>query len=75
MADEVKHVGDIIFLNPHSRMSVTDALATSSRFNLNEVLVTGYDQDGCFVSISSSMKRKDVLWLLEQAKVILMEDV
>lgn len=59
---------DIIELGAHTRMSAEDALAHCHRqhHEYSDVIVIGYDaQDGSLLIRSSSMLRKDALWMLE----------
>lgn len=36
--------------------------------NLQDVLIAGYDADGCLLVRSSRMDRKDALWLAEKMR-------
>ena len=44
--------------------TVESTLETSKELGMTEILILGYDKDGDFVLKSSSMRRKDTLWLL-----------
>lgn len=56
---------DPVELGPHDNMTVEEAITYSSRRNLKEIIILGYDQNGTFVTISSGMSRKDALWLVK----------
>ena len=63
---------NLIILGPHTNMSVTDALQYAVNVNdkhpMREILICGYDDEGEFFTYSSSMTRKDSLWLTEILK-------
>ena len=42
-------------------------LETTKDLGMTEILILGYNKDGDFVLKTSSMQRKDTLWLLQVA--------
>lgn len=50
------------------RQALLSALEFANNDNLTDVLVVGYDGDGCLVVRSSRMDRRDALWMAEQLK-------
>ena len=44
--------------------TVESTLETSKELGMTEIVILGYDKDGDFVLKTSSMQRKDTLWLL-----------
>ena len=54
--------------------TVESTLETSKELDMTEIIVLGYDQDGDFVLKTSSMERKDILWLLHIAILNIMRD-
>jgi len=47
--------------------TVESTLETSKELGMTEIVVIGFDRDGDFVLKTSSMQRKDALWLLHVA--------
>ena len=45
--------------------TVESTLETSKELGMTEIVILGYDKDGDFVLKTSSMQRKDTLWLLQ----------
>jgi hypothetical protein len=50
------------------RQALLSALEFSDHDNLQDVLVVGYDAEGCLLVRSSRMDRKDALWLAEMLR-------
>lgn len=50
-------------------MDPNQALDSAKALDLKQVLVLGYLEDGTMCIRSSKMARKDVLWILESAKL------
>lgn len=61
----------VIELGPNQNMTPEQALGISLREKPEEVLILGYI-DGELYIRSSSMNNKDALWILEQAKILLL---
>jgi len=53
--------------------TVESTLETTKDLGMTEIVVLGYDKDGDFVLRTSSMQRKDTLWLLHVAIQNIME--
>jgi len=47
--------------------TVESTLETSKDLGMTEIVVVGFDKNGDFVLKTSSMQRKDTLWLLQVA--------
>lgn len=54
--------------------ALISALEFAKNDNLKDVLIVGYDGDGCLLVRSSRMDRKDALWLSEQLRCYALED-
>ena len=54
--------------------TVESTLETTKDLGMTEIVILGYDKDGDFVLKTSSMQRKDTLWLLQVAIKTTMED-
>jgi len=53
----------------HSRMTVEQAINSFKEAGFDSALIIGFNEDGDFIARSSFMSNKDVLWLLEVAKL------
>lgn len=51
------------------KLSVNQTLEHAKSYNLEDVLVLGFDADGELIELHSNMVKKDALWCLEQAKM------
>lgn len=62
-------MADILQLNPHDNMTVSECLHYCLRNadDLTDCIVIGYDADGELVVRSSHMSRKDALWAIMAA--------
>lgn len=58
-------------MTPHQALS--SALLFADNDNLKEVFVVGFDGDGDLLVRSSRMTRRDALWLIEQARLYILE--
>ena len=65
----------ILEMGPHSFMTVSELAAFLKRNagHFSDVMITGYDKDGNFISLSSSMSRKDALWIIKEAEKNVMD--
>jgi len=54
--------------------TVESTLETSKDLGMTEIVVLGFDRHGDFVLKTSSMQRKDTLWLLQVAIQNTMKD-
>lgn len=45
------------------------ALASAGQFQLREVIIIAYDEDGMLMVRSSKMDRKEALWLIKMAEL------
>lgn len=64
-------MAEVVELGPNQNMTPEQALGIAARENPEEVLILGYI-DGELYIRSSSMNNKDALWILEQAKILLL---
>lgn len=55
-----------------STLTVAQALDSAKQADLSDVLICGYDNQGCLFVRSSRMDRKDALWIAEQLKIYAM---
>lgn len=63
---------DIIELGAHERMKPEEVEALVEREGHQEMIVLFYDANGDFGLRSSGMSNKDALWLIEEAKLRIM---
>ncbi len=65
---------EIVDLGPHERMTVDEALASAAREPWENVLIIGFHvDDGSLVVRSSHMSREFALWIIEHAKLHIMD--
>jgi len=64
----------LIELSPHSFMTPNETLQKTLREGFTDVLVLGYDEDGELIIRSSAMKRHDALWMIEKAKLYILDE-
>lgn len=57
---------------PGSPMDVPTALEQAKAYDFQDVFIVGYDHEGSLQYVSSKMERKDVLYLLERMKLMLL---
>jgi hypothetical protein len=66
---------NVISLPASVNYTPEQALQSAIQFDqLQDVLIVGYDEDGCLLVRSSKMTRADALFLLEKAKQWAMEE-
>lgn len=53
---------------PTTLTTPAQALTRVEGLNLQDVLIIGYDQEGCLVIQSSKMSLKEALWLVKAAE-------
>lgn len=63
---------EVIELGPNENMTAEQALLYTAREKPAETLILSYDENGELYIRSSSMNNKDALWILEQAKILLL---
>lgn len=64
----------VVDLGPHERMTPAEALATASREEWDNVFICGFHADsGELVIRSSHMSREFALWIVEHAKLHVMD--
>lgn len=56
------------------RKQVKDVLTDAKKAKLSDIVVIGLDQDGVLYMDASSATDKDIIYLLEVAKTILLKD-
>lgn len=68
-------MGDLIQLDPHSKMTSEQALLHAARNHetWTDVILLGFDEDGAFKLNSSHVSRELALWLIETAKMYVMQ--
>lgn len=59
---------NVVSLPATTTFTAEQALKSALELNLTDVLVIGYDQEGCLLVRSSRLLRSDALWLIEQAR-------
>jgi len=66
----------IIDLPASNNYTVMQALDSAKKMaesdNLADVLILGYDAEGCLITRSSKMDKQGALWMIEQAKIWLL---
>lgn len=65
-------MGDVVdAFGAHTNMTVQECLEYCSRrhADYSDVLVIGYDADGCLMVRSSAMSRRDANWMIDAAKL------
>jgi len=65
-------MGDVIGLDLHERMTPKEATGAAARQEWEKVMVLGW-QDGRLVVVPSAMTREEALFLLEHAKLYVLE--
>lgn len=63
----------IIDLGAHERMTPEETVVCAGRANLSEIVVCGFNSDNGLVVMSSHMSRELALWLIEHAKLHIMD--
>lgn len=64
---------DIVHLGPHERMTTDEVFAASAREPWDDVMVIGFHKDGSLAVRSSHMSREFALWIVEHAKLHIMD--
>lgn len=60
---------DLAYLPPSTTMTVDQALDAAKHCDMKNVIAIGYDADGDFVLRSSRMTREQALWIIESARL------
>lgn len=68
-------MSNVIELPVYTKLDLTpDRVLDGNKGSLTEVVLMGYDKDGEFVFCSNKADARDVLWMLEKAKSILLSE-
>lgn len=66
----------VVELGPHARMTPEEALAEASREPWENVMIVGFHKDhGPIVVRSSHMTREVALWIIEHAKLHVLDQL